>query len=263
MIVDKNITVKIYSKNINYYKKLGYDVKNNDIIEIPVEELSKGSHIFVNIVCDICGKEKSMRYHRYTRNIERQGYYTCCPKCGNQKRIETNLKKYNVKFSALGVDIKTKREETNVNKYGVSNVFMSDIFKEKIRETCFEKYGYFYPMQNENIKNKSLKNRKNTLILDTSLYHSYKLKIRNLTKQNKKFLFENWDGFDFYDGEFIKDNFLLDSNSPEYPTIDHKIPTTYGFLNNITPEEMCHLDNLCITKRRINSTKNNKLNFSI
>ena len=34
-----------------------------------------------------------------------------------------------------------------------------------------------------------------------------------------------------------------------------KISVYYGFKNNISPEELCKLDNLCITKRGINSSK--------
>ena len=45
---------------------------------------------------------------------------------------------------------------------------------------------------------------------------------------NKKQLFENWDGKDYYDGVYIKDNFILQSGSKEYPTIDHKTSVSYG-----------------------------------
>jgi hypothetical protein len=46
----------------------------------------------------------------------------------------------------------------------------------------------------------------------------------------KKDLLENWDGYDYYDGEYIKDNFCLYSNDKNYPTMDHKISCYYGFL---------------------------------
>ncbi len=47
----------------------------------------------------------------------------------------------------------------------------------------------------------------------------------------------------------------------DYPTIDHKISVHYGFINNINPEEISSLENLCLTKRRINSKKNSKIDF--
>lgn len=44
-----------------------------------------------------------------------------------------------------------------------------------------------------------------------------------------------------------------------YPTIDHKISVYYGFINNISPEEIGDISNLCITKRWINSTKRDSI----
>lgn len=47
----------------------------------------------------------------------------------------------------------------------------------------------------------------------------------------------------------------LEHTAPNYPTIDHKKSVHYGFINNISPEEISNISNLCITKRSINSTK--------
>ena len=44
----------------------------------------------------------------------------------------------------------------------------------------------------------------------------------------------------------------------QYPTIDHKTSILYGFLNKILPSEIGNIDNLCITKRSINSSKYGK-----
>jgi len=79
-----------------------------------------------------------------------------------------------------------------------------------------------------------------------------------ITKNNKNKLFEIWDGIDYYDGEYIKDNINLHYNNKLYPTIDHKVSTINGFLNNISPEIIGSIENLCITKRSINSSKNYK-----
>ena len=40
-----------------------------------------------------------------------------------------------------------------------------------------------------------------------------------------------------------------------YPTMDHKISVFYGFINSIDPNFIGSIDNLCITKRSINSKK--------
>jgi len=74
-------------------------------------------------------------------------------------------------------------------------------------------------------------------------------------------LFENWDGYDYYDGEYIKNNFNLHGLDNNYPTIDHKISVSYGFKNNIEPEKIADISNLCITKKINNSKKSSKCNF--
>lgn len=76
-----------------------------------------------------------------------------------------------------------------------------------------------------------------------------------ITRRSFKQLFESWDGYDFYTKEFILNNFNLDSNDKCYPVVDHKISRFYGFKNNISPEEIGDISNLCITQRYINSRK--------
>lgn len=264
MLLTVNVDVKIYSKNINYYKNLGYlNIKNNDIINIPIDNLSKGSHIIVSVKCDVCGKIKNITYQKYIANINRQNYYSCSQKCGNNKRINTNINKYGVDYLIKNDDIKNKIKKTNILKYGVSNPFQSIECKIKIKETCIKKYGYLYPMQNIDIKNKSLRNRFLKIVKNDEHFKIYKNNVRRLTNRNKKYLYRIWNGHDFYDNEYIKQNFNLNYNNPDYPTLDHKIPVTYGFINKISPDEIANIENLCITKRKINSSKNNKLNYTI
>jgi len=84
----------------------------------------------------------------------------------------------------------------------------------------------------------------------------YKM-IKSETRKNRNFLFESWDGYDFYDKEYIKD-YKFHKNSNLYPTIDHKISILYGFLNDINVDIIGNIDNLCITKKGNNSSKNSK-----
>ena len=57
---------------------------------------------------------------------------------------------------------------------------------------------------------------------------------------------------------FINNNFNLHSSSKQYPTIDHKLSVLYGFINNISPLEIGSINNLCVTKRSLNSKKGRK-----
>ena len=55
MLITKEVEIKVHSCNTSYYKNLGYNVKPNDIIKIPVEQLSKGNTTSVEVKCDVCG----------------------------------------------------------------------------------------------------------------------------------------------------------------------------------------------------------------
>ena len=64
----------------------------------------------------------------------------------------------------------------------------------------------------------------------------YREKIRSETKKNKSILYEQWNGYDYYDGQYIKDNLELHYNHKNYPTIDHIISIYKGFINKLTIE---------------------------
>jgi len=83
----------------------------------------------------------------------------------------------------------------------------------------------------------------------------FKIIVERLTRVNKKKLLKIWDGLDYYDNEFIKSNFNLHYNNKKYPTIDHKISISYGFKHGFSPEFIGSIENLCFTKRCINSRK--------
>ena len=197
----------------------------------------------------------------------------------------TNKEKYGVENPMFNDSILNKRKTLFVEKYGVENPFQNEEIKEKIKNTCLKKYGSENPNQNKDIKNKSKKTClkkygveyslqsekirekiKNTRInnnnqipdCDLSDFKKYTKIVRNSTDKLRKQLFNNWDGFDYYDNEYIKDNFLLNEYNKGYPTIDHKNSIFYGFNNNISSDKISEMSNLCITKRFINTSKNKK-----
>ncbi len=207
------------------------------------------------------------------------------------KRIDTNLKKYgSVNVLSNGTEGYIKKNKTVKEKYGVENVFQIPDIINKINDNNYylEKYGMtrselisknsknfwnsisdkerkkifknFYSVETK-IKIRETKIKNSTILSDDSIskFKLYKRNCRRLTKVNIKELFENWDGYDYYDRENIKDNLLLDNASPNYPTIDHKNSIFYGYTNGIKEEEICDINNLCITKRFINSSKGNKI----
>jgi hypothetical protein len=96
----------------------------------------------------------------------------------NDKREETNLKKYGVKnsgqtkeaklahkeFYSISENVKgqtLKFEETLVNRYGVSNPRKIKAVNDKIKNTLMSKYGVDNPQKDEEIKNKAITTRRN------------------------------------------------------------------------------------------------------
>lgn len=321
MLLTEKIEIKIVYKNIEYFKNLGFEVKNGETININIKNLSSNSHLKVNVKCDICGEEKEIKYREYINQNNIHNFDTC-KKCsqiknkitnkekygvefitqskdiinkikttkikkygnlnniekikktnfekygvehfGNRKQCKTTIKeKYGVENVSQNNEIRNQIETTNIEKYGFKNVFQSEEIKSKIINKNIEKLGVPYPMMSKIIKNKSLttniKNGRWIKIEDRTDFYNYYLLVYSHTIKNKKELLENWNGYDYYTGEYILDNFNLDSNDKKYPTIDHKNSIRYGFDNNISAEEISDINNLCVTTRSNNSSKNKKI----
>jgi hypothetical protein len=279
MIIDKNIEVKIAKYNIEHYKNY-FDVKLGDVITIDTElHLQKESNKKINVQCDICSVQRYIKFQAYTKNINSNKNYPIytCDKCSHVKLKDFNKQKYGVEYYSQHPDRNDKVKKTSIERYGKEHFSKSSYFKEKISKTNLEKFGFINPfMDGERMKEIFFKKYgvdhpsklidedgeytffRNTWTLKSqrSEWHRYKVEVRRVTKHNIKLL--EWDGTDFYDGEYIKENFSLNHIDNNYPTIDHKTSIFDGFMNNKSIEEIASVDNLCWTKRIINITKNKK-----
>lgn len=259
MIIDKEIEVKIGSSNFLYLSEKGYNFKKGDIIKIDINDLNKGSKFKITCKCYYCGDIKKSIYKNYLEQTKHLNKYACS-KCSHIKRVETVREVYGVDYTLQVEFYKKERELTNIEKWGIKYPICSDIIREKSKKTNLEKLGVENPFQSEEIKNKIRQSNIESMkwIIDSENFNQYKRRIKTLTNKIKKEVLENWNGYDYYDNEYIKENLKLNKNSRIYPTIDHKISLHHGFINNISPEEISNKSNLCITKRYINSSKNKK-----
>lgn len=169
---------------------------------------------------------------------------------------ETCLEKYGVDNPSKSKNIKEKRKKTMIENHGVEYYVLHDDFFEKTKETFIKNYGVDHPMKIEEEVRKRL--NKKGLDFETDEYKKYRRMVDKFTKYNKEALFEKWDGKDYYDGEYIKDNLNKKIQDGDYPTIDHKKPVKKCFEEGMLPIYVAELDNLCITKRSINSKKGSK-----
>jgi len=271
MILSKTISIKPSNKNRNHYINKGYDASNT--INVKIEDLPTYSHFKIKVKCDVCGKEKDLLYFKYMKNTKSNTiHYACSQKCSVSKLMDTFNKNYGC-VSSQHPDIKLKQANTNNKLYGGKSPQCDKSVKQKSYDTMIEKYGFQYPHQNYEIKNKFLSKIKETvsksnqtkidkcLMVDyknIDIFKLYRRFVDRITRQYKKELFNRWDGYDYYDKEYIKENIKMDYKNKSYPSIDHKISILYGFNNQIDPYEIGGIDNLCITKRTNNSKKNSK-----
>jgi hypothetical protein len=270
MILSKTISIKPSNKNKNYYTNKGYDTSTNTI-NVKVEDLPPYSHFKIKVKCDVCCKEKELLYFKYMKNTKNNTiHYACSQKCSVSKLMDTFNKNYGC-VSSQHPDIKLKQSKTNNELYGGNSPQCDKSVKQKSYDTMIEKYGFQYSLQNEVIKDKFLANIDRTvektiktkvergLMVDYNNWDTY-IEYRKLvlceTRKHKNKLFNEWNGLDYYDDEYIKDNSNVKDKS--YPSIDHKLSILYGFNNQIDPYKIGGINNLCITKRTNNSKKNSK-----
>ena len=156
MRVTEKVIIEINNRNLHFFKRLQskYDIKIG-LVEICVEDLSKGSHVVVEVECDYCQSILKMEYRSYLKYSKNETDSYCCVKCNNVKVRKTNLERYGVicnsqlksnkkmvkeKWQSKTEDEKNlivnNRKETCLEKYGVDTYTKTDEFKNKFIQTC-------------------------------------------------------------------------------------------------------------------------------
>jgi len=294
MTINDKITINVTNTTKAYYINLGYELINNKA-NIYIYDLPKHSGIEIFVNCDNCGELKKMQYRNYLKSLETYDKYYC-NKCCHEKSEKTYLAKNNIKCifqdkyfienkknsnkikrdllkeNKNEIKIQKKKQELEEKKikfiqkaifihdnkynYILVNYITNKINVEIICNICGE--HFFQSSSNHNNYNQNCPycNGKPNII-DNS-FINYKKEVRKETYKYKKKLYDNWNGYDYYDNEYIKDNFNLNSYDDNYPSLDHKTSIKYGFDNNISVEYIGNINNLCVTKRLINIKKGKK-----
>lgn len=248
----KNVQYISYNKNI---KTLGlfscvkcrkHKVKQICINKYGVDNVSKLESVKIKKE-NTCMKNYSVKNPSHSADI--------------LKKIGDSLEnKFGVRHALQNKEILNQAQKTTEERFGVKNALKNITLLEKSKQTCLKNHGVEFTMQSPILKEIIKKTRisNGNQIPDELLteWNIYKKKVLNETMKHKKELFRCWDGYDFYDNEYIKDNFeLYKCRSSDYPTIDHKTSTIYGFKNNISEKIIGNIENLCITKMKINASK--------
>ena len=88
---------------MEYYQSKGYSCKIGDTIEIEAEDITEGSKIKIEYVCDICG-QSFVRSPSSNKRAKKEKLIDTCPNCSRQRARMTCLERY-------GVDNAMKKEE--------------------------------------------------------------------------------------------------------------------------------------------------------
>jgi hypothetical protein len=295
--LEKQITYQKYNQNIkkyNYYccsQKCSQDkTKSTNLIRYGVKHVSQNENIKDKIkqtVIEKFGvetilKSKKIRDKINNTNLERYGVENVFASEEIKDKIkQTNIEKYGVDNFSKTKEYTNKIKNTNLERYGVDYYSKIQDFSQIIKQIKLEKYGdenynnrekfvktcmeKFNTRSNlldkdiiEKIKNTKIKNGK--IIPDNMKddFVEYKKLVKIKTNNIRKTLFDIWDGYDYYDKSYIKENLKLDFNHKLYPTIDHEKSVFYCFINGLSVDECCDIDNLKITTRSNNSKKQNK-----
>ena len=165
-ILTESVEVKIWTSNINHFRKIGYNCELRDVIKVNPTELNIGSKAKIKLQCT-CNAIYEMKFNEYIRynNDLDLGEF----KCKNCKRVETVKRKYNVENVFQNEKIKTKIKNTLKEKYNVDNISKleenkeivgkkisekSKVSNEKRVNTVQEKYNVDNISQLEFVKNK-------------------------------------------------------------------------------------------------------------
>lgn len=154
MIINNQVLdVKITAKNIRYYRNLGYNCKPQDIISVPLKDLSSGSHCDVKIICDECGKNFSRPYYRYHQCHDKQ-FGDLCRSCCSKKTKRTTKEKYNYEHISQIPEIKEKKVNTFRSNFGFDYILQIPYYKENLKNKNKELYGNEYYCRTKEFKDK-------------------------------------------------------------------------------------------------------------
>lgn len=200
MIKLEEIEIIGNGKTINYYIKLGYDIKCHEKCLIKFKDLITTSAIKVDCYCDICESLNNIQYFNYIGNISRNGIYRCneCSKVIRNNRIRDMHKD---KVRSEEIISKTKR--TVLERYGVNSVMQFEPFKEKSKIFCMLKYGFSSPMKSQEVKDIQKKS-----ILDKYGVNHYS-KTDEYKEKYKSTCLEKYGVDNVFKSEIIKDKIKL------------------------------------------------------
>jgi len=162
MILDTNVEVRWNGNNRKWYTDKGYVyTKHNDKFLVDINDLSKGSHVEVNVLCDYCLDNDvetliKKTWKRYVRdNLNSVIKKDACAKCQPIKTKECNMVNFGVESKTELKETRDKIKETTLERYGVEHNMQDEKIKAKAVNTFMKNYGFDNPMKNSEVVKRS------------------------------------------------------------------------------------------------------------
>ena len=164
------------------------------------------------------------------------GRYIPCSQCGEDVRYWEYLKH-------------TKRF--------CSNKCKGDWVKENQKEDRIQRANHARKSRDHESawKKGLITRRKNGNIITNPTWKQYWRRCDYLCRKLRPGLIKEWDGYDYIDGEYIKENLNLHYSHGDYPCLDHIISRRDCYNKGLTPDQATSPTNLRFTKRINNSRK--------
>lgn len=146
-ILTKEVEVKPSGRSLKYYRNLGYDAKCRKPLMVKVDDLSNGSNVKIQYLCDYCKEEVvTMTYADYKRRTKEVNKMAC-RHCFVEKAEETTILRYGSTSYAKTNEFRETMKNMMTEKYGVQHYSKTKEYKEKWCNTCEERYGKDYRKQ--------------------------------------------------------------------------------------------------------------------
>lgn len=158
LILEPEIDIVPTRKNLEYYKKLGYNAQLHEQISVKNQDLPHGSKLLETRKCDDCGAILS-RSHKAWEDTHLVHGLDLCPSCSRKRTVkkieDANLNKYGVKYPMQSKEIQEKARTTSKKNWRVDYSFQNPSANKKAREAFKDKYGVDNPIQVQEFKEKA------------------------------------------------------------------------------------------------------------
>lgn len=166
------------------------------MVKTDLNGLGKWSNTLIELICDQCNSEKTIKYKLYTSYGYEDGNYLC----RSCKLKKNNLEKWGVENVFQLNDVKEKSKKTNLEKFGVEFVSQSIEIKEKIKNSFKE-------------LDKDLVNTKRRETLKRKWNVDNVSQLDSVKDKKKEKYYKNWNSTNNKKSEiFRKNNFKISQN---------------------------------------------------